>query len=117
MTTIPTTQHAIQITGVDAIEVNPAKPVELHVLRLGDMVFSTNPFEYYLDFGAYIKARSSAVQTFLVQLCGGGTYVPSKRSQAGGGYGSIPASNPVGPEGGRVLAQESVSAINALFEQ
>lgn len=96
---------------------NPAKPVELHVLRLGDMVFSTNPFEYYLDFGAYIKARSSAVQTFLVQLCGGGTYVPSKRSQAGGGYGSIPASNPVGPEGGRVLAQESVSAINALFEQ
>ena len=28
MTTIPTTQHAIQITGVDAIEVNPAKPVD-----------------------------------------------------------------------------------------
>lgn len=26
--TIPTTQHAIQITGVDQIEVNPAKPVD-----------------------------------------------------------------------------------------
>ncbi|MBS3761752.1 MAG: hypothetical protein KGZ25_00485 [Planctomycetes bacterium] len=90
-------------------------PIESHVLRLGDAAFGTVPFEYYLDFGVYIKARSKALQTFLVQLTGRGTYVPSKRSVAGGGYGSIPASNPVGPEGGRRLAEEIVETISELF--
>jgi hypothetical protein len=93
----------------------PCVPVELHVVRLGDVVFATNPFEYYLDFGIYIKARSKAVQTFLVQLAGEGTYVPSRRSVAGGGYGSIPASNPVGSDGGRQLAERTVAVIEALW--
>ena len=91
------------------------RPAEVHVIRLGDMAFATNPFEYYLDHGMYIKARSPAVQTFVVQLAGGGTYVPSARSLAGGGYGSHPASNPVGPEGGRELAERSVSLLGELF--
>jgi hypothetical protein len=93
----------------------PTLPVELHVVRLGDMAFASNPFEYYLDFGVHIKARSKAVQTFLVQLAGPGTYVPSKRSMAGGGYGSIPASNPVSAEGGWKLARRTVELINQLW--
>jgi len=91
-------------------------PVELHVIRLGDAVFATNPFEYYLDFGIRIKARSKAVQTFLAQLAGAGTYVPSPRSEQGGGYGSIPASNPVGSEGGRLIADKTVDVIDQLLE-
>lgn len=90
-------------------------PVEVHVLRLGEVVFATNPFEYYLDFGIYIKARSKATQTFLVQLAGSGTYVPSTRSVSGGGYGSIPASNRVGPEGGRQLAEITTGVIEHLW--
>jgi hypothetical protein len=81
------------------------------------MAFATNPFEYYLDFGIYIKARSRATQTFLVQLAGSGTYVPSRRSTKGGGYGSIPASNPVGYEGGRQLAEKTVEVIDSLWEE
>lgn len=95
---------------------HPTRPVELHFVRLGDVAFATNPFEYYLDFGIHIKCRSKAVQTFLVQLAGGGTYVPSLRSTQGGGYGSIPASNPLGPAAGRTVAEWSVEAINSLFE-
>jgi len=91
-------------------------PVEVHVLRLGEVVFATNPFEYYLDFGIYIKARSKAIQTFLVQLAGPGTYVPSTRSVSGGGYGSIPASNPVGPEGGWQLAEMTTGMIEHLWQ-
>lgn len=91
-------------------------PCELHVIRMGDIAFATNPFEYYLDYGVYIKARSKAVQTFLVQLAGQGTYVPSLRSTQGGGYGSVPASNPVGPKGGRVLADRTIEVINGLWE-
>lgn len=90
-------------------------PAEIHVIRLGDIAIATNPFEYYLDFGIYIKARSPAAQTFLAQVAGGGTYVPSPRSVAGGGYGSVPSSNPVGPEGGRMLAERTVEVMRRLW--
>ena len=56
------------------------------------------------------------MQTFLVQLAGSGTYVPSRRSQAGGGYGSVPASNPVGAEGGRLLAERTIEVIRELWD-
>lgn len=93
----------------------PTFPAEIHVIRLGDLVFATNPFEYYLDFGIYIKARSTAMQTFLIQLAGGGSYLPSRRSLAGGAYGSVPASNPVGPDAGRQLAERTIEAIQQLW--
>ncbi|MBN1555015.1 MAG: neutral/alkaline non-lysosomal ceramidase N-terminal domain-containing protein [Phycisphaerae bacterium] len=99
-------------------EKNAAKPYPagIHVIRLGDIVFATNPFEYYLDFGVFIKVRSKAVQTFLVQLAGSATYVPSQRSTQGGGYGSVPSSNPVGPEGGRMLAEKTIDVIEQLWK-
>jgi hypothetical protein len=91
-------------------------PAEVHVLRLGDIAFATNPFEYYLDFGIQIKVKSTAIQTFVVQLAGNGTYVPSPRAAAGGGYGAVPASNPVGPEGGQFLADYTVEKIGELWQ-
>jgi hypothetical protein len=94
----------------------PAVPVEVHVIRLGDMAIATNPFELYLDFGVQIKARSKAVQTFVVQLAGSGSYVPTERSVAGGGYGAIPESTEVGPEGGRELVEQTLDLLNSLWE-
>jgi len=93
----------------------PKVAIEVHVMRLGEAAFATNPFEYYLDFGVQIKGRSKAVQTFLVQHVGSGAYLPTLRATAGRSYGAIPASTPVGPEGGRELAQWTVEAINALW--
>ena len=95
----------------------PTLPAEMHVIRLGDVAFATNPFEYYLDFGVFIKARSLAVQTFLTQLAGPGTYVPSYRSTSGGGYGSIPASNRVGPQGGRLFAERTVEILRGFWPE
>jgi hypothetical protein len=97
-------------------ENDPHLSTEVHVIRLGDAVIATNRFELYLDHGIHIKARSPATQTFVVQLAGPGTYVPTRRSVEGGGYGSIPASNPVGPEGGRQLAQRTLGMIEDLWE-
>ncbi|MFW6156519.1 MAG: hypothetical protein ACOC7J_04305 [Armatimonadota bacterium] len=91
------------------------RDITLHIVRLGDVAIATNPFEYYLDFGVYIKARSPAVQTFLVQLAGAGTYVPSARSIAGGGYGSLPASTPIGPDGGRLVADRTTETLLGLW--
>ena len=93
----------------------PKMPVEVHVLRIGDVIMATNPFELYLDYGIRIKARSPAVQTFVVQLAGGGTYLPTSRSAAGGAYGAVPASTLIGPEGGNELVQGTLELINEVW--
>ncbi len=95
----------------------PTVPVEVHVVRIGDMAIATNPFELYLDFGVRMKARSKAVQTFVVQLAGGGSYVPTERSVAGGGYGAIPESTEVGPEGGRELVERILELLDSLWAE
>ncbi|NLB27299.1 MAG: hypothetical protein GX820_11485 [Bacteroidales bacterium] len=95
----------------DLEKVQPKLPTELHVVRLGDIVIATNPFELYLDYGMRIKARSTAIQTFLVQLAGGGTYLPTERSVKGSAYGAVPASTLVGPEGGQELVEKTLELI------
>ena len=60
--------------------------MELHTVRVGDIAITTNPFELYTDFGIQIKARVPALQTFVIQLTGPGTYLPSLRAVGGGGY-------------------------------
>jgi hypothetical protein len=96
---------------------NPVYRMELHVIRLGDVAICTNPFELFTDYGVQIKARSKALQTFVIQLAAGpGTYLPTERAVRGGGYSAIPQSNVVGPEGGQVLVDRTVEAINTMFD-
>lgn len=93
----------------------PSKvPVELHVLRLGDVAMATNPFELFLDYGIEIKGRSKAVLTFVSQLtCDYRGYLPTRRAVSGGDYSAV--NHEVGPKGGHALVEESVQAINALW--
>ncbi|MDY0169123.1 MAG: hypothetical protein RBS80_21450 [Thermoguttaceae bacterium] len=96
----------------------PTITVPVHVVRIGDMVIATSPFEFYLDYGLRIKARSRAVQTFTVELSNGCFgYLPTKRSVAGGAYGGIPTSNEVGPEGGQELVEATLKLIDSLWEE
>lgn len=89
--------------------------MELHAIRLGDVAIATNPFELYTQYGIQIKSRSRALQTFVVQLTGPGTYLPTAEAVRGGGYSAIAASSVVGPEGGRVLVDRTVESVNALW--
>lgn len=90
--------------------------MELHVVRVGDAVICTNPFELFLDFGLRIKARSRARQTFVVQLaCDAGGYVPTRRAVAGGSYGAMIWNGDVGPDGGDMLVDRTVQTIDTLF--
>jgi len=89
--------------------------VEVHVVRLGDVAIATNPFELYTDYGVQIKARSPALQTFVIQLAGPGTYLPTERGTAGGAYGAVIQSNTVGPAGGRVLVERTLEMMNELW--
>ena len=88
---------------------------EIHVLRLGDVAICTNPFELFLDYGIQMKSRSRAMHTFVIQLTGPGSYLATARAVRGGGYSAIAESNPVSPEGGQVLTDATVEAINALW--
>lgn len=102
----------------------PAIPEDIHAVRLGDIVFVSNPFELFLDYGVRIQAQSPAVQTFLVQLAGsrrgierGGTYLPTERAEQGGGYSACLYCNLIGHDGGQVLVEESLKSINKLFKE
>ncbi|CAL1517211.1 hypothetical protein [Chitinophaga sp. MM2321] len=93
---------------------HPYYHMELHVIRLDDVVFASNSFELFVDYGFMIKGRSKAAQTFIVQLSDDyAGYLPTQRALEGGGYSAT--ANPVGPDGGRILVEETISAINSLF--
>ncbi len=91
--------------------------IETHIVRFGDVAFSTNPFELFLDFGNRIKARSNALQTFIVQLaCGSGAYLPTEKAEKAGHYSAYITSGNVGHEGGDLFVRKTVKEINKMFE-
>lgn len=94
---------------------HPLYETEVHVLRIGDVAICSNPFELYTDYGVQMKARSRALQTFVVQLTGSGSYLPTEFAVKGGHYSAVPQSNEVGPEGGQVLVDRTVQLINQLW--
>ncbi len=100
---------------------DPVLGFDMNVIRMGDIAVASNPFELYLYFGQIIKARSRAAQTFLVQLAAGADhpagYLPSPDAEKFGGYGGLIINGQVGSDGGYLLADITVDAINQLFEE
>ena len=95
---------------------DPNIDVEIHVLRLGDIAIATNSFELFVNYGLCIKARSKALQTFVIQLASAADiYLPTKQAVRGGGYGAIITVSIVGPEGGKKLVDSTVGLINSLW--
>lgn len=90
-------------------------PCEVHIIRLGDVAITTNPFEMFTDFGLQIKARSRAIQTFVIQLTGPGTYLATPEAVKAGGYSAVVESTQVSPEGGQILVDRTLEAVNRLF--
>jgi hypothetical protein len=63
-----------------------------------------------------MKARSPAQQTFVLQLTNRcGMYLPTVLAIEGGSYSGLTHVNKVGPEGGQILVDQSVRALQALF--
>lgn len=96
---------------------HPKWDVEVHVLRIGDVAICTNEFELFTDYGIRIQARSKALQTFVIQLVGDGSYLPTEKAVKGGGYSAVIQSNMVGPEGGQILVDRTVELINSLWPE
>lgn len=97
----------------------PKLPMELHVLRIGDIAFASNRFELYMDFQHRMQARSPFEQTFIVQLTGqpgndGGTYLCTERGAWGRGYSASMFCNLVSPQGGQELVEETIKVLKDL---
>lgn len=91
--------------------------IESHIIRFGDVAFTTNPFELFLDFGNRIKARSKAKQTFIVQLCcGSAGYLPTENAEKAGHYSAYISSGNVGHEGGDIFVRNTIFEINKMFD-
>jgi hypothetical protein len=91
-------------------------PIEVHVARLGDVAFATNPYELFLNYGNQIRARSKAKQTFLSQLtCGSYGYLPTEKAERGSHYSAFVGSGTAGHEGGALLVRKTVQEINKMF--
>ncbi|MDO6439230.1 hypothetical protein Q4534_17540 [Cyclobacterium sp. 1_MG-2023] len=90
---------------------------EIHVLRIGDAAIATNQFELFTDYGIRIQARSKAIQTFVIQLAGPGTYLPTEKAIAGGGYSAVCQSNVVGAEGGQLLVDRTLEIIDKFWDK
>ena len=116
-------------------DTTPSFPIEIHAIRLGDIAFATNPFELFLDYGLRVQARGPALQTFVIQLAGsragaehgvtdpgrfprrGGSYLPTARAEAGGGYSACVYCNQVGHKGGQEWVEDTLKEIDALFAE
>jgi hypothetical protein len=89
--------------------------LEMHIIRLGDIAFASNPFELFVDFGFAITARCKARQCFLVQFaCDYVGYMATQRALDAGGYSAM--ANPYGADAGWSLVNETVKEINKLWD-
>lgn len=100
----------------------PKLPMEMHVLRIGNIAFASNRFELYMDFMHRIQARSPFEQTFVIQLAGtpgmdGGTYLATERGVQNKGYSACLFCNQVSPEGGQEMVDETVAILEKLHSK
>ena len=92
--------------------------MELHVLRLGDVAIATNDVRAVHRLRRPDEGPQSRRADLRHPTCtGSGGYLPTERAVRGGGYSAVIQSSRVGPEGGQVLVDRTVEAINALWPE
>lgn len=109
--------HAGTIARYEYQQTNNINTIEVHVLRLGNVAFATNPYELFLDYGNQIRARSKARQTFLIQLCcGSHGYLPTEKAEKGSHYSAYVSSGNTGHVGGNMLVRKTLTEINSMWD-
>ena len=110
--------HSGTITRYNLQKTMDMYDIEIHVLRLGDVAFATNPYELFLNYGNQIRARSLAKQTVLVQLCCGSYgYLPTEKAEKGSHYSAFVGSGTTGHVGGEHLVRKTLKEINEMFAE
>ena len=97
---------------------SPTIPVQLHIVKVGEIAFVSCPFELYIDYQHRLQARSPFIQTFMVQLAvsetGGGSYLATERAAANKGYSAIAYSCQTSPAAGQAMVEKMLQTLNEL---
>lgn len=89
----------------------------VHIVRLGDCAFATNPFEMYLAYGQRMRARCRAEHVFPVQLTNDHMYyLPTAEAEKASGYSATIGQQFVFASGGELLTEYSIEHMNAMFD-
>ena len=105
--------------NAESVKKQPALEAELHIVRIGDIAFASNPFELFIDYMHRIQRQSPYELTFIVQLAQMGGlpagYLPTERAVANRGYSAEPYSYSTSPAGGDTLVAETVKELRRLY--
>ena len=106
------------LRAAEEVRKNPTGPSTLHIVRLGNIAFASNPFELFIDYMHRIQRQSPFEQTFIIQLSHMGGmhagYLPTERAVANNGYSAEPYSHAIGARGGATLVAETVRELKRL---
>ncbi len=109
------------INATESVAKEPTYETELHIVRLGEIAFASNPFELFIDYMHRIQRLSPFEQTFIVQLAmmGGraGGYLPTQRAEDNLGYSAEPGSHSISPKGGQTLVNETMKALKSMYQK
>lgn len=102
-------------------QAEPLYPMEMHVIAIGDVAFTSVQFEIYMDYQHRIQARSPFEQTFIVQLAAqpgdqGATYLSTQRGTENKGYSASIFCNRVSYEAGQEIVEEAVKTLKEIRE-
>ncbi len=107
--------YAGVIKRYDMQQASLVYPIEVHVLRLGDAVIATDPFELFVYYADKIRSHTGSPNTLVVQLaCGYEGYLPTQQAVENGGYSSYICNGSIGPEGGEKLVEETLAMLEEI---
>jgi len=92
-------------------------PVNIHAVRIGDVVFITNPFEMYIEYADRIRMACPEAFVIDVQLAGDEElgYLSTQRAIDGGGYSTMIFSCALDAKGGDMVVDKSIRLIKSTF--
>ena len=101
---------------------NKILPMQIHVIRIGEIAFASNRFEIFNDYQHRIQERSPFAQTFIIQLAAqpdvdNGGYLATEKGLWGKGFGASVYDNQVTPAAGQMIVEETLSLLADCAEE
>lgn len=90
----------------------------IHLLRLGDAVLISNPFELFVEYADRIKAACPDAHIFDVQMTNDDlNYLPTPNAMKAGGYSAVIFACQCAADAGEVLVEESIKLVRQILEK
>jgi len=90
----------------------------VHLLRLGNTVLLSNPFELFVEYADRIKAACPDAHIFDVQMTDDDlNYLPTPWAMKAGGYSAVIFACQCAADAGELLVRESIAAVREIMSK